>query len=434
MSRSTLTNPVSRRGFLAGSTGAIVTTALGTRLALATPDNVALSDAIVVVFLRGGADALNMFAPVNDANYQAARPNLRVKPPASLANPADRLPLTAGGAIGAFPLSGQLSMHPGMDALYRGPWTKGQLAIIHGTGLASGLTTTRSHFEAQRIMEVGSTDDSQPGFLNGFVAGLGTVGKVASVGKSGQMQRMLGGPAPALAVGNPKTFGVTGFQDNAKALGAIASMHARANASTYAAMAQRTIDGIGVVQSVNWSGLTPQNSAPYLGTDKVDDRFKEVAAMLRAGVGLRAAAIDMDGWDTHNAQGNPADPSSSLRVLVNRLSRALNAFSVDLGAKASEVTVVVMSEFGRTIKENGSGGTDHGRGGAMMVMGPNIKGGVYGSIASPLVADSGSGDLAVTTDYRQVLHEVFTVRGGLASTTALFKGFSPTKNLGFAKP
>ena len=151
--------------------------------------------------------------------------------------------------------------------------------------------------------------------------------------------------------------------------------------------------------------------------------------LIRGNLGLRAVAIDFGGWDTHDTMGLPEDPASWFRNRASTLANALQSFYTDLGTLMDEVTLFTVSEFGRTINENGSGGTDHGRGNVMFAMGRKIKGGVYGSFV-PSVTDGPEGDLAVLNDYRRPVSEILSVRGGAASLGTIFPTYSQTTPLG----
>ena len=174
----------------------------------------------------------------------------------------------------------------------------------------------------------------------------------------------------------------------------------------------------------------PQNGAAY-GTDDLSNNLREVARLIRGGVGLRAVAIDYGGWDTHSDEGMPEDPAGYFRGRASGVARAFQAFYQDLGAAMSEVTLVTLSEFGRTIDENGSGGTDHGRGTAMLALGGKIRGGVYGSFPAT-ITNGPEGDLAVLNDYRQVLSEILSVRCGAGNLGAVFPTYAQQAPLGLA--
>jgi uncharacterized protein (DUF1501 family) len=166
----------------------------------------------------------------------------------------------------------------------------------------------------------------------------------------------------------------------------------------------------------------PQHGAAY-GWDGLAKNLREVARLSKADVGVRVAVVDDGGWDTHNNQGIPEQPDAYLRGRTRQFSEALQAFYQDLGAGMDEVTLVTLSEFGRTIQENSSLGTDHGRGTAMFVMGRNVRGGVHGEFPEEIV-DAPEGDLTVLNDYRHVLAEVLGTRGGATDLGAVFPDYA----------
>ncbi len=155
----------------------------------------------------------------------------------------------------------------------------------------------------------------------------------------------------------------------------------------------------------------PGNGAVY-AHDELAEGLQEIGRAIKADIGLRAAAVDLGGWDTHSDEGSPENPDAYMRRKASQLSDALTAFWMDMGADMSEITVIVATEFGRTIGENGSGGTDHGRGSAALVMGGGVRGGVHGVFPDEM-SDGPEGDLVVLNDSRSILAEVLTTRGGL---------------------
>jgi len=165
------------------------------------------------------------------------------------------------------------------------------------------------------------------------------------------------------------------------------------------------------------------------GTDDLARNLKETAMLIRGNLGLRVVAIDFGGWDTHDTMGAPEDPASWFRNRATTLANALQAFYTDLGSAMDEVTLFTVSEFGRTIDENGSGGTDHGRGSVMFALGQKIRGGVYGSFV-PSITDGPEGDLAVLNDYRRPVSEILSVRGGASSLSTIFPTYSQASPLG----
>jgi len=427
-SRSGLT----RRSFLAlaGAGGAAVgVSALGNRYAFATPGQPDAGDVIVIVFNRGGMDGLNVVAPFAMPTYQALRPTIRVKAPDEVADPATGagLPLVAGGAIPSFAHSGVFAMHPGMDALHRGAWAAGHLAIVHAVGMPAAETTSRSHFESQRNWEAGSASLAvSDGFLNRYLAGVGGLDRLAAIGRGSTLQAMLQGEAPAYSMASISGFGVRGYSDNARARTALLSMY-DGGADMVAATGAETLSVTGLIEALP-RDPGPGNGASY-GWDGLAKGLGEVARLIKANVGLRVAVIDDGGWDTHTDQGIPENTNAYFRRRTGQFSGALQAFYQDLGQAMDEVTLVTMSEFGRTIDENSSGGTDHGRATAMFVMGRSIRGGVHGGFPGEIV-NAPEGDLVVLNDYRHVLAEVLAGRGGATDLGRVFPGYGGHTPLG----
>ena len=421
---------ITRRKFLglmgAAGASAVAVSALGTRFAFATPAAPATGDVIVHIFLRGGADALNMFAPCNDAAYQSLRPSVRVAA-------SSGLPMVSGGAknaIAPFALSGRFWMHPDLAPLYNGAWTDGKFAVVHACGLPAKASASRSHFDAERFWANGTTQPVPSGFMNRFAA-QGTLDRFNSVGFGSSLPLAFLGPTKTFAFQDEKSFNVTGFADSKKATTALKTMYP----TTGDALRKVGGDTLGVLDLVAAlpSDPGPQNGANYALSRGYGDQLQEAARLIRADVGVREVGIVIGGWDTHSV-----DVSEGGRLAD--LSNALQAFYTDLGPTAmNEVTVMVLSEFGRTVRQNSSGGTDHGRGGAMMVMGGKIKGGVYGGFPGNIdEARGGKGDpaddnaLPVYNDFRCAASEVLRVRGGATNLADIFPGYVQETPLGLA--
>lgn len=423
---------LSRRGFLSalGVGGATVgLSATGARLAFAAPGQSTSGDVLVVVFNRGGVDGLNLVAPFQMPTYRALRPTIRVKDPGEFTDATGKagLPLVQGGAVGAFPLSGTFALHPGMEALHAGAWSQGKLAVVHAAGMPTGESASRSHFESQRNWEAGTGRLSvHDGFLNRHLAQLQGTTRLAGLSRGNTLSAMLDGTAPAIAMNRISEFGVTGFADNDAARSALTNMYAR-GADVVTATGAGALDTIATIRSLP-ADPGPRNGAAY-GWDDLSTNLKEIARLIRAGVGLRVATVDHGGWDTHNGQGAP-ESNGQFRSRAASLSTALQAFHQDLGGSVG-VTVVCISEFGRTINENGSGGTDHGRGSAMLVMGGGIRGGVHGDFPDR-IENGPEGDLVVLNDYRRVLSEVLTVRAGGTDLGRTFPTYAVQPFLGLA--
>ncbi len=434
------TNPtrragITRRTFLAGTGAAAgaaaAAVALGPQLAFASPTSPSDGDVIVLIFLRGGADGLSLVAPWQMPTYRTLRPTIRVKGPDEVAAPNAGLPLTAGGSVAPFDLDGVFALHPGLAPLHAGPWAAGDLAVVHAVGMPAAESDTRSHFESMRNWEAGSASlYVNTGFLNRFLGAVGATEGIPAIGRGATLARSLDGPVPTFSMNDLNAFGIHGFGDNTKVGDALARWYRPSESDVVAQVGANTLAAIDDVAGVSWTSAAyaPQNGAVY-GTDDIARNLADVAKVIRAGLGLRVACIDAGGWDTHEGMGAPDDPNSDFRRRSANLAGALAAFWRDLGPAMSGVTVVTVSEFGRTINENGTGGTDHGRGTAMFVMGGGVAGGVYGDFV-PTIEDGPEGDLAVKNDFRRVLGEVLTVRGGAADAHDIFPTWEPQAPLG----
>jgi uncharacterized protein (DUF1501 family) len=425
---------LSRRSFMGvvgAGAAAIGWSTLGSSMAFATPEAPSTGDVLVVVFMRGGMDGLNVVAPYLMPTYRTLRPTIRIKDPSEFADPTGvaGLPLDAGGNVAPFALSGTFAMHPGMEPLHRGAWADGHLAVVHAAGLPSSESSTRSHFDAERIWENGSASNSvSTGFLNRYLGGITGADRLSAVGRGSTLQSMLRGPAPAFSMSSIGGFGVRGFPSNTQARTALVGLYHH-GAQLLDETGANTLDVVNLLAALP-ADPGPQNGAVY-GTDDLSNNLREVARLIRGNVGLRAVAIDYGGWDTHGDQGVPEDPAGYFRAHTGSVATAFQAFYQDLGAAMDEVTLVTLSEFGRTIDENGSAGTDHGRGTVMFALGGKIKGGVHGNFPAT-ITNGPEGDLAVLNDYRQVLSEVLAVRCGAPDLGGIFPTYTQQAPLGLA--
>ena len=428
---------VSRRGFLAGSAAAAAATTftVGTRHAFATPEQPGDGDVLVVVFLRGGADGLSLVAPFQMQSYRDLRPNIRVKDPGEFTNPAGLagLPLVSGGNVPAFPLSGTFAMHPAMQPLFDGPWADGNLAITHCAGMPASESGTRSHFDAQSYWERGTANINQhDGFMNRYLAGQ-TVSGLPAVGRGSQLPEVLGGDVPAFSMRSISSFNVSGFRSNTDAATALDAFYTSGTPDLMLTTGANTLDSIGLVTGTDWddAGFDIRNGAVY-PDNSWGRALREAAMLIRADVGLRVMEISMGGWDTHDDMGIPEDPNSNFRYRAGQLADGLAAFYTDLGSQMDEVTLFTLSDFGRTINENGSMGTDHGRGSCMMAMGTKINGGIHGGFVST-IEDGPEDDLEVITDFRRPVSEILSVRGDATNLSSVFPTYSQETPLGLCQ-
>jgi uncharacterized protein (DUF1501 family) len=336
---------------------------------------------LVVIFLRGAADGLALVAPIEDDNYYRARPRIGI------------------AKKDAVKLDGFFGFHPQLASL--APiFASGDLAIVHGAGSED---QSRSHFEAQDLMEHGGV--AAGGWLGRFL-------RTRPAPASGALACVaLGKALPECLLGAPTVTVMQSLDEFA--LGAkrlrpeIERLYALERGQLGSA-ARDTFDALQRIDQMRAIPYQPENGASY-GNDEFSNGLKQIARLIKADVGLEAASIDLDGWDSHFTQ------QTLLTPLVDKLGAGLAAFHQDLGTRMTTTSVVVMTEFGRRVRENSAFGTDHGRGSVMFLMGGGVKGGqVYGKWAG--LSDDlleGPGDLPVTNNYRDVLAPIL-VRHGAA--------------------
>jgi uncharacterized protein (DUF1501 family) len=434
---------LSRRSFLAGAGMAglvgLAAPSLLPRYAFATPTDPAVGDVLVVVFLRGGADGLSLVAPYSDSGYRTLRGfgtsnSIAVEaPPASGTNAHAALPL------GVTKSGHEFGFHPAMGAL-KGVWDAGDLAIVHAVGMPASASATRSHFEAQANWERGTAVESTAsGWVARHLTSMGTLPDIPGVSYAPGLAASMRGHPRALSLSSIEGFGLGGYGsgDRARATEVLRAAWPSGSSDSVIRAGREVLDAIGLVQTRNPEQHAP-NPDPYpteWPAAPYADAFREVAMLIRAGIGLRAVCLDLgDGvWDTHDNMGPPG--WGSFRTPVTVLSECLAAFHADLArpqvagqpatAPINEVTTVTMSEFGRTVNVNGSNGTDHGRGSVMFVMGGNVTKGIHGGYPSGPLVDGPEGDLTVANDFRAVLAEVLADRcGNTSGIGTVFPGWS----------
>lgn len=333
---------------------------------------------LVVIFLRGAADGLTLVPPIEDDHYYRARPRLGIK------------------KEDAVRLDDRFGLHPNLRPL-EAAWKEGDLAIVHACGIEDG---TRSHFEAQDLMEHGGVTAggwlgrflrARPGELRGALA-------CVAIGKA-LPECLLGAPSATVmqslsdfALGSGKSDGLGSALERLYAM----------ESGQLGIAARDTFEAIKRIEVMRSEKYAPTNGAVY-GTDEFSTGLQQLAQLIKGDVGLEAASIDIDGWDSHFTQETLVNP------LAARLAGGLAAFRQDLGERMKTVTVVVMTEFGRTVQENSAFGTDHGRGGAMFVLGGGVAGGrLHGEWPGlgqlePRGLSSSYEDLPVLNNYRNVL-------------------------------
>ena len=349
---------------------------------------------LVAVFQRGAVDGLSMIVPHGDRDYQAARGSIAIARPA------------AGNAETTIDLDGFFGLHPSLAAL-RPMWDERRLAAVHACGSPD---VSRSHFDAQDYMETGTP--GVKGTPDGWLARALSSTKPApasafrAVALGSVLPRSLRGDAGAVALASVRDFDVR--QDAGMSAGSPSARQGfealyREDAGLHAA-GREAFDAIRRLRAADPQRLSPQHGAQY-PRGRFGESMRQIAQLIRADVGLEVAFADIGGWDTHAGQGNERG------ALANRLAdlaQGLAAFDRDLGDAMADVVVLTMSEFGRTVRENGNRGTDHGHGTAMLVLGGPVRGAkVYGrwpGLAREALFEGR--DLAVTTDFRSLFSEV----------------------------
>ncbi|MBW3623796.1 MAG: DUF1501 domain-containing protein, partial [Armatimonadetes bacterium] len=411
-----------RRRFLMGGLLSGLSWAAGARTALsqiAVGPGRERDSVLVVIFLRGGADGLNLIVPYGEDAYHKARPTLAMAAPTDRRKAAETRVLDLDGFFGLHPKLAPLL------PLYR----EGKLAGVHAVGSGDH---TRSHFEAMTAMERGQKAPG-PGPSSGWIARhlSATTGDSTS-------------PLRAVALGNVLPDSLRGATD-ATVLPSLENYRLRIpeTLSAHAAPLQtsfRTLYESGGNDAVAQAGretftvldglrrMDPANYRPSHGASypesPLGSGLRQVACLIRGRVGLEIACLDKGGWDTHVAQGTK---EGWLALLLDDLGKSVAAFARDMGPEMRRVTVLLMTEFGRRVQENSGLGTDHGRGGAMFLLGGGVAGGKVYARWPGLEPEQREppGDLRVTNDYRDVLDEILRHRFGSSDLEAVFPGFTP---------
>ena len=395
-----------RRAFL-GTTPVAAAATLGApillpRISLARSGGGAASgnrDKLISVYLRGGMDGLTGCVPYGDTELYNARPTLAVQPP--------------GQTDGAIDLDGFFGLAPAASAFLT-PWNAGHMAIVHATG---STDPSRSHFSAQRFMETATpnmpTANITTGWLGRWLASSPPIGagdfRALSLGSI--LPRTLNGAPSTLPIPDPDNFVFPGDPATIpQRRMSVEAMYDNAQ-EPLAGAAASSLATIDLLDTIDFANYTPENGAVYEDLPFANG-LKSVAAILKAGVGLEAAHLDFQGWDHHSAMG---PINGLLATMLGELSRALEAFYLDMLGLIDDTVVVVMSEFGRRIAENGSAGTDHGHGNCMYVIGGHIAGGQV-LTQWPGLSNTGNGDLDITIDYRDILAEILEQRLGASPT------------------
>ena len=368
-------------------------------------------DVLVVLSLRGGFDGLSAIAPIADPNLATWRPTIHIP------------------AASAFQLDSMFGMHPGLSSL-QPLWNSGNLAFVHAAGMSA---PNRSHFSAMDEMERAAPGSSiRSGWLDRTL-GIHPAGGAFSAVQMGStsIPEAFVGPVPVLGMDSISSFSLDGTgstADRTKWGSALNALHAQAPPGLQDS-ASETLAALDVADTLASANYAPANGATYPNSD-VAKALTNAAQLIKAGVGLRVLTIDLGDWDMHAGLGHP-DYGWMHDKLVD-LGDSLAAFATDLGSYLGSTTLVTISEFGRRVEENQSGGLDHGWGNVMMVLGGHVVKGVHVQMPATghLLDDANltDGDLTATTDYRAVLADVLVHRTGasVADVSAVFPAYSGT--------
>lgn len=425
-----------RRVFVKGGALALVTmglspsflrrTAFGAELLGGAVARGGKGKTLICLFQRGAADALNVLVPHGEAAYYRARPSIAVPRPG------------AREGASAIDLDGFFGLHPALAPLEL-LWRAKMLAPVHAVGSPSA---TRSHFDAQDFLESGTPDlkSTRDGWLNRYLAAHGTC--QACEGSGGDSHsptpfravamttttpRILEGPAAAVAMSSLDDFTVVA--QGGDLTGRLEALYRTGRADVVHAAGSETFDAIRQLRAANPLQYAPANGAEY-PRSQFGRRLRQIAQLIKAGVGLEVAFADVGGWDTHVNQGGA---QGQLAARLGDFAQSVAALVRDLGDRMDDVVILTMSEFGRTVRENGTRGTDHGHAGALFVIGGSLPGGgrVHGKWPGLEREQLHEGrDLALTTDFRTVFGEVLRGHLGARALDAVFPGFEAGGGLG----
>jgi uncharacterized protein (DUF1501 family) len=355
---------------------------------------------IVAIFQRGAADGVSMVVPFGDKNYAALRPQIAIAEPSK------------SGGESAIDLDGFFGLHPSLDSL-KPVFDDGHLAIVHAVGSPDN---TRSHFDAQDYMESGTPGNKSvsDGWLNRYLQAkpAGSATPFRAVALSPTMPRALAGTASAVAMQRVSEFGIRG----GRATPEIEEM--------FADLYKDTFSAVKMLRAANSEQYAPSSGVQYPNSP-FGQALLQIAQLVKSDVGLEVAFAEVGGWDTHANQGAGR---GQLATRLKDFGDGLAALYRDLGDRMRNVVIVTMTEFGRAIRQNGSGGTDHGHASCLLLAGGPVKGGkVYGRWPGLAPGQLHEGrDLALTTDFRNVFSEILVNHMGVKDAAKVFPNFKPS--------
>ena len=410
--------PISRRIFLRNSAIAMVGVGASPlwlqRAAFAESTAGQRKKILVAIFQRGAADGLNIVIPHGEQHYYDLRPTISVPRPAAGIAKEDSV----------IDLDGMFGLHPSLAPL-KPLWDSRQLAIVHAAGSPD---PTRSHFDAQDYMESGTPGlkATNDGWLNRALPPIdGKASPVRAVSLGPTLPRSMRGDNDAVAVENLNSFNVR----DAAAAKTLEAMYSGSTDQILNGTGRATFEAVALLQSLQKTPYQPAAGAQYPG-GRFGDSMRQIAQLIKADVGVEVAFADLGGWDHHVQEVGPKASVGQLAQRLTEFGSGLAAFYQDLGDRMDDVVVVTMSEFGRAAKENGDRGTDHGHANVMFAMGGAVQGGkVYGQwpgLAPEQLYEKR--DLALTTDFRDVLSEAVYSHLGNRQIAKVFPGYPGAVN------
>jgi len=401
---------LTRRIFLKSTGLALVSFGVAPRVLLRTAyaQGSRRKKALVVVFQRGACDGLNVVVPFGENAYRQMRPTIAI-------------PAPGAGREGALDLDGFFGLHPALEPLLP-LWKEGTLAPVHAIGSPDA---TRSHFDAQDFMESGTPGlkATEDGWLNRLVQSQPDpeATPFRAVSMTPTLPRILSGRAAAVAMASIRDFDLRGGGNGPAARG-FEEMYEGAVHDVLHGTGQETFEAIQFLKKSDPGRYQPAPGAEY-PRGRYGESLKQVAQLLKADVGVEVAFTDVGGWDHHAAEGGV---QGQLAARLKEFGEALAAFRRDLGDGMQDVVVVTMTEFGRTARENGNRGTDHGHASFAFVLGGDVRGGRVHGRWPGLAPDRlyEGRDLAITTDFRDLIGEVLSRHLGARDLSRVFPGYA----------
>ena len=370
---------------------------------------------LIAIFQRGAVDGLNMVVPFGESAYYSLRPSLAIAQPKAAGDSREA----------AIDLDGFFGLHPSLRT-FKPLWDAKRLAIVHASGSPD---STRSHFDAQDYMESATPGrkGTPDGWLNRYLQSKPDqkASPFRAVSMTQNMPRALYGRAPAVAITNLADFTIRAGTYSQNVQGGFEAIYDQSANDALGGTGKETFEAVNYLKKVNPAQYRPENGAQYPRTP-FGNSLLQISQMIKAGVGLEVAFADIGGWDTHSNQGNAR---GQLAQRLTEFGAGISALVADLGALMDDVVILTMSEFGRTARENGTRGTDHGHGNAMFVIGNGVRGGkVFGQWPGLKTSDLYEGrDLAVTTDFRDVFGEIVHRHLGNSNLQGVFPGYASSE-------